>query len=168
MIRKLVAICAIGLAAGCGSMGPAKLDPGTTRAEVEKAMGKPAETLVRANGDTLLYFSRLPDGRAMYVATIGPDGKLRGEVEQRLNRKNIAGIKVGADAKEMRELLGPPYKAGRQKVSVGFESVERDVWEYPWKDGQELRLLWLQFADGKLKEKVDSRDAVADKTMQLN
>jgi len=168
MIRKILAISAIALAAGCGAMGPSKLDPGATRAEVEKAMGKLTETMVRANGDTLLFFSRLPDGRAIYAATIGPDGKLRGELNQTLTRRNIAGIKVGTDAKEIRELLGPPYKSGRKNVPVGYESVPRDVWEYPWADGQELRLLWLQFTDGKLREKVEGHDMDADKSKTLN
>jgi hypothetical protein len=140
-------------------MGPAKLDPGASRAEVEKAMGKPSETLVRANGDTLLYYSRLPEGRAMFVATIGPDGKLRGEIEQRLTKKTMAGIKPGMQAKEVREVLGAPYNPRRMKVAVGLDTVERDVWEYPWRDVEELRLLWLQFsADGTLREKTESHD----------
>jgi hypothetical protein len=166
--RILGIAAALALAAGCASFGAAKLDPGMSRAEVEKAMGKPTETIARANGDTLLYFSRLPGGRAIYKATIGADGKLKAEAEQTLTRRNIAGIKTGAQAKEVRELLGPPYKAGLKKVSVGFESVERDVWEYPWSDGEQMRLLWLQFADGALREKVDGLDFEADKSKQLN
>jgi len=168
MIRHFVVVLTIALLAGCAATG-AKLEPGTSRAEVEKAMGKPTETLVRANGDTLLFFSRMPDGRAIYAATIGPDGKLLGEVEQRLNRKNIASIKVGADAKEVRELLGPPNKSGRKTVSIAFEPAERDIWEYPWADGQEMRILYLQFStDGKLREKQDGLDMVADKYKSLN
>jgi hypothetical protein len=167
MIRRFAVVLTIALLAGCASTG-AKLQPGATRAEVEKEMGKPTETLTRANGDTLLFFSRLPDGRAIYAATLGQDGKLRGEVEQRLTRANIVGIKVGADAKDVRELLGPPYKSGSKNVPVGYESVARDVWEYPWADGQELRLLWLQFTDGKLREKVEGHDMEADKSKQLN
>jgi predicted small lipoprotein YifL len=159
MIRLSVLVVAIAMIAGCGSLGPAKLDPGATRAEVEKAMGKLSETQVRANGDTLLFFSRLPEGRAMFAATIGPDGKLRGEIEQRLTKKTMAGIKAGMQAKEVREVLGPPYNPRRMKVAVGLETVERDVWEYPWRDVEELRLLWLQFsADGTLREKTESHD----------
>lgn len=169
MLRKVAAISIISLACGCTSFGGAKLDPGASRAEVEKAMGKPAETVARANGDTLLYFSRMPDGRAIFVATIGPDGKLRSEVEQTLTRKNIASIKAGMQAKEVRELLGPPSKSGARTVSVNYEPAQREIWEYPWTDVQEMRLLYLQFSkDGVLREKIDGLDFVADKSKQLN
>lgn len=166
--RILGIVAALALVAGCAAVGVGKLDPGMSRAEVEKSMGKPTETIARANGDTLLYFSRLPGGRSIYKATIGADGKLKSEPEQTLTRRNIAGIKEGAQAKDVRELLGPPYKAGMKKVSVGFESVERDVWEYPWSDGEQMRLLWLQFSGGALREKVDGFDFEADKSKQLN
>ena len=167
MTRHLGVIVTIALLAGCAATG-SKLDPGATRAEVEKTMGKVTETVVRANGDTLLYFSRQPDGRAIFVAAIGPDGKLRGEVEQTLNRKNIAGIKAGMQAKEVRELLGPPGKASRQTVSIAFEPAQRDVWEYLWTDVSEMRKLYLQFStDGVLREKNDGLDFENDKTKSM-
>lgn len=167
MIRQFAVVLTIALLAGCASTG-AKLQPGATRAEVEKEMGKPTETLARANGDTLLYFSRQPDGRAIFVATIGPDGKLRSEVQQTLNRRNIAGIKAGMQAKEVRELLGPPGKSGRKTVSIAFEPAERDVWEYLWTDVSELRKLFLQFStDGTLREKNDGLDFENDKSKSM-
>ncbi len=167
MIRRFAVVLTIALLAGCASTG-AKLQPGATRAEVEKEMGKVTETLVRANGDTLLYFSRQPDGRAIFVATIGPDGKLRDEVQQTLNRRNIAGIKAGMQAKEVRELLGPPGKSGRKTVSIAFEPAERDVWEYLWTDVSELRKLFLQFStDGTLREKNDGLDFENDKSKSM-
>lgn len=168
MIRKIVTISALALVAGCTSFGGARLEPGAPLAEVEKAMGKPAETVKRPNGETLLYYSRMPDGRANFLATIGSDGKLRGEVEPLLTRKNIAGIKVGMEARQVRELLGPPSTSSRRTVSVGMDSVVRDVWEYPWTDISEMRLLYLQFAtDGKLMERNDGLDFVADKSKSM-
>jgi len=167
MIRHFAVVLTIALLAGCASSG-SKLQPGATRAEVEKEMGKVTETLVRANGDTLLYFSRQPDGRAIFAATIGPDGKLRGEVQQTLTRRNIAGIKAGMQAKEARELLGPPGKSGRKTVSIGFEPAERDVWEYLWTDVSEMRKLFLQFStDGVLREKIDGLDFENDKSKSM-
>ena len=167
MIRRFAVVLAIALLAGCASSG-SKLEPGATRAEVEKDMGKPTETQVRANGDTLLFFSRQPDGRAIFVATIGPDGKLRSEVQQTLTRKNIAGIKAGMQAKEVRELLGPPGKSGPTTVSIAFEPVKRDVWEYLWTDGSEMRKLFLQFStDGALREKIDGLDFENDKSKSM-
>ena len=167
MIRHFAVVLTIALLAGCASSG-SKLQPGATRAEVEKEMGKVTETLVRANGDTLLYFSRQPDGRAIFVATIGPDGKLRSEVQQTLTRRNIAGIKAGMQAKEARELLGPPGKSGRKSVSIAFEPAERDVWEYLWTDVSEMRKLFLQFStDGVLREKIDGLDFENDKSKSM-
>ena len=168
MIRKIVTISTLALVAGCVSMTGARLDPGAPRAEVEKAMGKPAETVTRPNGDTLLYYSRMPEGRANFLATIGADGKLRGEVEPLLTRKNIASVKVGMEAKQVRELLGPPSKSGQKTVSVGMDPVQRNVWEYPWTDVAEMRLVYLQFAtDGKLMERADGLDFVADKSKSM-
>jgi hypothetical protein len=167
MIGRFSVVLTIALLAGCASSG-AKLAPGATRAEVEKTMGKVTETLVRANGDTLLFFSRQPDGRAIYAATIGPDGKLRSEVQQTLTRRNIAPIKAGMQAKEVRELLGPPGKAGRKSVTIAYEPAERDVWEYLWTDVSEMRKLYLQFStDGVLREKNDGLDFENDKSKSM-
>jgi len=168
MIRKIVTICASALVAGCVSFSGARLEPCASLAEVEKAMGKPAETVKGPNGDTLLYYSRMPDGRANFLATIGSDGKLRGEVEPLLTRKSVAAVKVGMEAKQVRELLGPPSKSSRKTVTVAMDSVVRDVWEYPWIDVSEMRLLYLQFAaDGKLMERQDGLDYVADKSKSM-
>jgi len=167
MIRHFAVFFAVVLLAGCASTG-SKLEPGAPRAEVEKSMGKTTETLVRTNGDTLLFFSRQPDGRAIFVATIGPDGKLRGEVQQTLTRRNIAAIKAGMQAKEVRELLGPPGKSGRKTVSIAFEPAERDIWEYLWTDVSEMRKLFLQFStDGILREKNDGLDYENDKSKSM-
>jgi hypothetical protein len=99
---------------------------------------------------------------------IGPDGKLRSEVQQTLTRRNIAGIKAGMQAKEVRELLGPPGKSGRKSVSIAFEAAERDIWEYLWTDVSEMRKLFLQFStDGTLREKIDSLDYENDKAKSM-
>ena len=73
MIRHLAVVLTIAWLAGCAATG-SKLDPGATRAEVEKTMGKVTESLVGANGDTLLFFSRQPDGRADQVGSAPASG----------------------------------------------------------------------------------------------
>jgi len=157
-MSKIASILAgLALLAGCASFGGSSLVPGkSTRAEVEGTMGRPAEALTRANGDTLLYYSRLPFGRAMYVATVGSDGVLRG-IEQRLTRQNIAKVAAGAQAKEVRELLGPPFRA------VRMERMQRDVWEYPWREVEDRRILWVQFSnDGQVREVIEMHDYESD------
>ncbi|HEX9181861.1 MAG TPA: outer membrane protein assembly factor BamE [Burkholderiales bacterium] len=156
-LRGALASLAVVVAAGCASFDGRSLTPGkSTRAEVEATMGRPAEVLAKPNGDTRLYFSRLPFGREIYVATIGGDGVLRG-IERTLTRKNIASIKEGMQAAEVRERLGPPYR------SVYMKLIDRDVWEYPWRIIEDRRILWVQFSrDGVVQEIIEMHDFESD------
>jgi len=150
-------LAGLALLAGCASYSGSSLAPGkSTRAEVEATMGRPAEVLSRPNGDTLLYYSRLPFGREIYVATVGSDGVLRA-IDRTLTRKNIAGLKEGMQTQQVRELLGPPFRA------VRMERMQRDVWEYPWREVSDLRILWVQFAaDGQVREVIEMHDYESD------
>ena len=157
-MSKIAGILAgLALLAGCASFSGSSLVPGkSTRAEVEATMGRPAEVLSRPNGDTLLYYSRLPFGREIYVATVGADGMLRG-IDQRLTRQNIARVASGTQAKEVRELLGPPFRV------VRMARMERDVWEYPWREIEDRRILWVQFSnDGQVREVIEMHDYESD------
>jgi outer membrane protein assembly factor BamE (lipoprotein component of BamABCDE complex) len=157
MMRIAMALCGAALLAGCASFDGRTLAPGkSTRAEVEATMGRPAEVLARPNGDTRLYFSRLPYGREIYVATVGSDGVLRA-IDRTLTRKNIASLKEGMKAAEVRELLGPPYR------SVYMKLIDRDVWEYPWRIVEDRRILWVQFSrDGIVQEVIEMHDFESD------
>jgi hypothetical protein len=157
MIRKILAASAIALAAGCAWFDGHSLTPGkSTRADLEATMGRPAEVLARPNGDARLYFSRLPAGREIYVATVGSDGVLR-SIERTLTRKNIDSLKAGMRAQEVRELLGPPYRIVYMKLS------ELDVWEYPWRIVEERRILWVHFSrDGLLQQVIEMHDYESD------
>ena len=63
------------LLAACTTFNGKDLVPGkSTAAEAETMMGTADQRLKLANGDSALYFSRLPYGRAMYVVTVGPTG----------------------------------------------------------------------------------------------
>lgn len=156
-MRIAMALVAAALLAGCASFDGRSLTPGkSTRAEVEATMGRPADVIARPNGDTRLYFSRLPFGREIYVATVGSDGVLRG-IERTLTRKNIASIKEGMKAAEVRELLGPPYRSVYMKLS------DRDVWEYPWRIVEDRRILWVQFSrDEIVREIIEMHDFESD------
>jgi hypothetical protein len=152
------AILGAALLAGCASFDGRALRPGQARlADVESAMGAPAESVKRADGSTQLYYTRLPFGRANYVATIAPDGTLRG-IEQQLTFENIKRIAPDATtAKELRELLGPPFRI------VRMERQRRDVWEYPWRVSEDQRILWVQLSyDGTVREVVEMHDYEAD------
>lgn len=159
MNAKLVAsVCTLLLAAGCASYDGRSLVPDkATEADVVALMGAPAETLKRPSGEKVLYYSRLPLGRHMYAATITPEGRLRG-IDQRLTSENIARIvpKTTTQA-EVRELLGPPYRAERSGIRPNV------VWEYPWRIAEDLRILWVEFSpEGVVSEVIEMHDFSAD------
>jgi len=128
VIKPAVALLfAVVMIGGCsGHYSGAGLQPGRSSAqEVEALMGPAAEQRPGPGGETLRYYPRLPYGQAMYVARIGPDGKLVA-IEQRLTPENAAKVVPGrTSAGEVRDLLGPPWGAPR------YARLERDIWSYP-------------------------------------
>ena len=125
-MKRIIALAAVLLGAGCASSGydGGDLTPGvSTLAEVEKDMGTPKDRRAGPNGETILWYPRLPDGRVSYAARIGKDGKLIA-VEQRLTRANLDSIKPGASEDEVRDLLGPP------QTIQWFERQDINAWSY--------------------------------------
>ena len=144
----------IALVPGCASFDGRGLVPGkSTEAEVEALMGVPAQQLSLPGGDTALYFSRLPEGRAVYLVTVGPDGVMR-SIEQRLVRKNLASIAAGVSTHEdVSALFGPPGRTGYLPLQ------EREWWEYKYFDYEQRRVIWVQFSsDGIVREVLDMLD----------
>jgi hypothetical protein len=142
------------LAGGCASYDGRDLVPGVaTEADIVGTMGKPAQTLRRPNGDEALYFSKLPFGRQMFVATTGPDGRLKA-IEQVLDYEYLQRIRIGTTtADQVRAILGPPYRITR----APFKPL--DVWEYPWRPLGQARVLWVSVSDdGMVREILDTRD----------
>ena len=143
MKRFLVLI--VVLATGCAARN---LVPGhSTAADVETAMGAPADKRLGANGETVYYYPRLPWGYSTYAARIAPDGRLIA-LEQRLTAENAAKLTPGVTrADEVRELLGPPFEPMR--------AAEREIWTYPMRVPGYVTPRWflvqLSF-DGVLRE----------------
>jgi SmpA/OmlA family protein len=144
----IVAVVAIVLA-GCASYSGRGLTPGqSSAAEVEAVMGPPAERSRSANGETVLWFPRFPFGRESHAARIGPDGRLIA-IEQRLAPENVARLQPGrTTAKEVRDLLGPPWRADP------FPRMQREIWTYPMMATDPTpKHLYVQFSgDGVLRE----------------
>ena len=152
-MSRILAIAITALLAGCAAFGGHGLVPGkSTAADAEARLGEPAQRLKLVNGDSALYFSRLPYGRAMYVVTVGPDGVMT-SIEQRMNQATFARIVPNAwTRKEVNELLGPPGKVGR------LERQQREWWEYRYAYGYP-RIVYVQFSDdGVVREMVDVAD----------
>lgn len=150
----LLAVFAAALVTGCASFDGRGLVPGSSTAgEVEALMGPPAQILELPDGDRALYFSRLSEGRAMFEVIVGPDGVMR-SIEQKLVRKNLAGIIAGTSTKaDVLERFGPPGRSGRLSLQP------REWWEYKYFDYADRRIFWVQYSDdGVVREVIDSRD----------
>jgi hypothetical protein len=149
------AVCLLAaLVAGCAAFDGSGLVPGkSTESEVRALMGPPSQTLALPEGEKALYFSRLPEGRMVFVATIGSDGILRA-LDQRLTRENIAWLRAGTSTKnDVLGFFGPPGMVG------SYPRLEREWWEYKYLDYQDRRVLTVQFSvDGIVREVLDMRD----------
>lgn len=158
-MKRLAGIIAmLALLSGCASYDGRNLVPGqATSADVTALMGPPSLELKGSAGERLLYFARLDRGPATFVATIGPDDRLR-SIEQRMTYQNIHSVKAGMREEEVRRLLGPPLTVSR------LPRQQRNVWEYPWRHAvRELRVMWVQFSDdGIVREVVEMHDYVRD------
>ncbi len=153
---RLAGLAAVMLVAGCASFdGGGLAERGATAAEVEALMGAPSAVVEAPGGGRILYFSRLPAGKQIFAVTIGSDGKTR-EVKPLLTRENIDRLKPGQmTAREVRELIGPPDP----QLTMRLARQQRNVWEYPWMDIADRRVLSVQFSDdGVLREVIDLRD----------
>jgi hypothetical protein len=162
-MKRIIALAAVLLGAGCaGSYDGSNLVPGqSTAAEVEKSMGKLAEKRAGPDGETVLWFPRMPYGRTSYAARIGKDGKLIA-VEQRLTRENVGRLKSGAAREDdVRDLLGPPNRID------SYPRRERVAWTYQ-AQGIEPQLIVAEFSkDGVLRDAfmMNDPDAISRDTM---
>ena len=160
--RHIVLAAALALA-GCASTTPGNLVPGqSTAAQAEARWGAPDQRIALPGGDTALYFSRQPYGRAMYVVAVGPDNVVK-SVEQRLSRENAAKIVPGTwTKKEVLALLGPPGDTGRTGLG------RREWWEYRY-DDYEKRVIWVMYSDeGVVREVIDRIDPEDEKNRDAN
>lgn len=119
--RSLVVIAVVALA-GCA--GPRGLAPGqSTLAEVEAAMGAPAERR-QVGGETWLYYPVQPFGRKVFVARLSPGGRLLA-VEQRLTEQYIAKLVPNHSRREdVLALFGQPYE------QLDFPRMQRESWSW--------------------------------------
>ena len=156
-MKRLILVSILALA-GCAGFDGRNLVAGqSTEQDAVKEMGRPALELKLPNGDKALYFSRLPEGRAIFKATFSPDGVLRG-IQPTLTRENVAKIQIDKTTKEeARELLGPPYRVTREPQKPW------DTWEYPWRNVEDRRILWISFSDdGVARDKIERHHFESD------
>jgi hypothetical protein len=113
------------LLAGCAGYDGRTLVPGqSTSAEVEKLMGPAKDKRAGPNGETVLWYPRLPSGRVSYAARIGGDDRLIA-IEQRLTRQYLDQLKPGVSREsDVRDLLGPPHRIDP------YPRMQRDAWTW--------------------------------------
>jgi hypothetical protein len=146
-MKRIIALALVLLGAGCAGYDGGNLVPGqSTAADVEKAMGPSKDKRAGPDGETVLWFPRLPAGRVSYAARIGKDDRLI-SVEQRLTKENLARIKPGASHEnDVRDVLGPPYRVDK------YPRRERNSWSYQAM-GIEPQLIVVDFSyDGVVRE----------------
>lgn len=156
-MRRALAVCALWAIAGCASYSGYGLQPGVaTRDDVIRVMGTPAQRTAAANGETVLWYPRLPYGRESFAARIAPDGKLVA-IEQRLAREYFSQLKPNAMRRDdVLALVGPPYRITQ------FKRLDREVWDYPTPCFMTCELLVVQFSpDGVMREAFRVQDPEA-------
>lgn len=157
-MKRTLLIALVAALSGCAGFSGSDLVAGkSTAQDVLKSMGTPHEKF-ESGASSVWLFSRLPEGRATYAVTLGPDGVLR-SIEQRLTRENVYKLVAGTTTeKQVRELLGPPGS-----IST-MERQARKVWEYKMLEEPTLMILWVQFSsDGVVREVLYMRDPEQDK-----
>ena len=113
------------LLAGCAGYDGRTLVAGqSTGAEVDKLMGPASDKRAGPNGETVLWYPRLPSGRVSYAARIGKDDRLIA-IEQRLTREYLEQLKPGVSREsDVRDLLGPPHRVD------AYPRMQRDAWTW--------------------------------------
>ena len=137
------------LLAGCAGYSGSGLVPGrSTAAEVEAVMGPAAATRPGPDGETVLWFPRMPYGDGTYAARVGADGRLVA-IEQRLTEENIARIERGrTTADQVLDLVGPPYRVDQ------FARMEREIWTYKMQVFPFPKALFVQLSPDRVVREV--------------
>lgn len=141
-------IAAVVALAGCASYSGSTLQPGASAAQVEAVMGRAAERRPAPNGETVLWYPRMPYGNGSYAARIGPDGRLI-SIEQRITEENIARIERGkTTADQVHDLVGPPYRIDQ------FPRMDREIWTYKMQVFPFPKALFVQFSPDRVAREV--------------
>jgi len=144
----IAAVCVV-LLAGCASYAGRGLEPGrSSAAEVEALMGPAAAKRPGPDGETVLWFPRMPYGDGTYAARVGADGRLVA-IEQRLTGENIARIERGrTTADQVLDLVGPPYRVDQ------FARMEREIWTYKMQVFPFPKALFVQLSPDRVVREV--------------
>jgi hypothetical protein len=156
-MRTALAVAVLAIA-GCSSFGAAKLVPGqSSAADVQAAMGVPAEKSTNAAGENIWFYPSAPNGRTTQAVRMTPDGAVVA-VEQRLTKQYWSQIVPDrTTTREVRELLGPPAVI----THWGLRGV--DEWDYKVEENQRMWDLLIEVSpDGVVRKSALFHDPIYD------
>ena len=127
-MRRLAAIVASMLAAGCVSYGGYGIEPGADgEAKVRASMGEPAAKFRNADGTSDWAYPRGPLGYDTFMVHFTGAGTVR-SIEKVLDPMHFARVTPGMDAKAVQRVVGTP---GRVE---DFPRTGELVWDYRFMD----------------------------------
>lgn len=122
-MRRLIAVLAAALAAGCAGYSPSDVKPGQTAEEVARSMGPPTARYSLPDGRQRIEYARGPMGKHTYMIDLDAQGRVTGW-EQVLTERNFESVAPGMTREQVLLKLGRPAEhllIPRQ----GF-----DIWNY--------------------------------------
>ena len=148
-MKTIIAAVCVVLLAGCPvATSPTSTAGESTAAEVEAVMGPAAAKRPGPDGETVLWFPRMPYGDGTYAARVSADGRLIA-IEQRLTEENIARIERGkSTADSVLDLVGPPYRVDQ------FARMEREIWTYKMQVFPFPKALFVQLSPDRVVREV--------------
>ena len=127
-MRNLSILATLALASGCATYSGSGIQPGAPEAQVLSVMGPPAMEMRDPDGTRHLYYPKGPLGNHTYVADIGANGALDGEIRNVLGDGVFNGIRPGMTSDEVLRRIGPP----REKAH--FARSNQTSWDYKYQD----------------------------------
>jgi hypothetical protein len=125
---KILLPAAVALVLSACATSGFSLRPGaSTESDVRGAMGSPAAEYTTREGTRELVYPRGPLGTQTYVASVGPDGVLRG-VRNVLTDDVFNRIQPGLAQQEILEMIGPPSD------TMHFPRSNTMAWDYRYVD----------------------------------
>jgi hypothetical protein len=146
ILRLVPSIVVLALAACASTMGPPRLVPGQSEADVYAHAGQPAEVFQNADGSRTLEYNNQPFGTTVYMVTLGADGRVR-EVAQVLSDPYMNKVKPGMTHDEVLRLLGRPMSSQTYALS------KEEAWEWNVESigyGGQLKRFDVIFKEGKV------------------
>lgn len=143
---SIVCCLTVALAACASSLGPLKVQPGQSEADVVRLAGQPRTVYKNPDGSRQLEYNNQPFGTTVYMITVGANGQVS-NVAQVLSDPYMDKIKPGLTHDEVLRMLGEPMSTQEYYFS------KEEAWEWNIESighGGQLKRFDVIFKDGKV------------------